>query len=485
METTEKIYQDGREKAKQMKEKAQSTLNFRIMGFFILITFFLVAIFEIFYIRSLYEDYYNNLAGVLFTQAQYDTDLYLSYLSDEDIMDVVIENKDQFYRSTPTQVQILSNSGMVLFDSVGSDMPGDVLNSEDVSEAQANRTGSLVWRPEYTDEKVMSLSTPLRSQTSQVGILRLTTSLTAADEAIHKQIIISVLFSIILVIFSILVSYALSRSIIKPIESLTQVAQKLGDGQFDVQADESSGGEIGELARTMNFMSESIKKKETLKNEFISSVSHELRTPLTSIKGWAVTLQTGDLPKHVYEDGLKIIEKESDRLSNMVEELLDFSRFSAGHMDLNKTSFDLIEVTENILSQFKLKAQDKEMDIPFNYSEKPIVITADEGRIKQVLINIIDNAIKFTDEGGMVLTNLEAKEDEVEISITDTGVGIPEDQIEFVTEKFWKGNLIGSHTGLGLSISEEIIKAHGGQLEIRSKEGVGTTVIIRLPRSLA
>lgn len=452
------------------------------MGFFVLIIVLITLFFEVFSILSLSDYYYSNTAGVLFSQARFNSELFLSYLSNDTLSNVVIRNKNQFYRTNRTQVQILDNAGRVLYDSIGSNEIGKILETPDVVVAQSNRSQVFIGNVDYDTDPVMSVSHPLNNQTRQVGIIRLTTSLREVNEVIRGRTSLFIGFGLLVIALSILFSWIVSRSITRPIKSLTKVAARLADGQFTVRAPVESSDEIGDLSKTLNFMSENILKKEQIKNEFISSVSHELRTPLTSIKGWAITLQADNVPEPMMNEGLKIIEKESDRLGAMVEDLLDFSRFSSGTFSLSKSTFDLVEVARNILSQFRPRTRDRKLDMIFNYAEEPMTIVADPDRIKQLLLNIIDNAIKFTPEGGTILTDLSYVDNNVKISVTDTGVGISEQEISLVTEKFWKGSSSASHTGLGLSICEEIAKAHGGTLTITSKVGKGTTVSCVIPK---
>nr|WP_083430769.1 HAMP domain-containing sensor histidine kinase [Ndongobacter massiliensis] len=465
--------------------KGMSRLGIQILGFFVLLIVLVTLFFEVFSYISVKNYYYSNTADTLYTQARYNAELYLSYLGDEDLMDVVVKNKNQFYRGNDAQVQILDNSGLVIYDNLGTEQVGTVLKTADVIENNSGESVPYVGKVSYSDTPVMSVSYPLRSQVRQVGMLRLTTSLERVNALIRTRVILFMGFGLIIVLLAILIGNLIARSITKPVKELTRVAQKLADGQFQTRAVEDSNDEIGELARTMNFMSANIVKKDQMKNEFISSISHELRTPLTSIKGWAITLQGEKIPPQMNEEGLKIIEKESDRLGAMVEDLLDFSRFSAGKVELAKTSFNIVEVARNIISQFRPRSVEKSVDMLLNYSSESIEVIADADRMKQFFLNILDNALKFTPEGGTILTDVSLVKEHVQITITDTGVGIPEEEIGLVTEKFWKGSSSGSHTGLGLSICEEIIAAHGGELQITSKVGVGTTVRAEFPRELA
>lgn len=457
------------------------TVGFRIMGFFVLILVLGTIVFEIFYIQSLYRFFYDNVSSTLYSQARYNAELFLSYVSDEDLNKVVLENKNQFYRSSNVQVQLLNNKGLVLFDSSGSGLPGQELKTDDILAAQENQIYPYVGYSSDSKEKSMSLSYPLRSQTKQVGMIRLSCSLEEVDNVINKRIILSILFGLLVILLGSGLSFVVSRSIINAIRNLTKTAHKYSDGQYEIRADESSIGEIGELARTMNKMSDNILEKEKIKNDFISSVSHELRTPLTSIKGWAITLQSSAIKPEIVSEGLDIIEKEADRLANMVEELLDFSRYSSGRIKLNFSTVNLVEISHNIVMQMQPRIEERKINLIYNYDRPSILIMADVDRIKQVILNILDNALKFTDEEGTVFLEISTSSDRAKLTVIDNGIGIAEDEINLVTEKFWKGSSSGSHSGLGLSISEEIVKAHGGSLTIKSKLDIGTEVEISLP----
>lgn len=465
--------------------KITHTLGFRIMGIFIMITILVTVVFEGFYINSLHNYYYDNTSEMLLIQGKYNAELYLTYLSNEDLSEVVNENKNQFYRSNLAEVQILNNAGIVLYDSLGTDLIGKTLTTYDVISALDGEPGVYTGFVSYNKHRIMSISYPLSSQSKQIGVIRLTTSLEKVDAKIFNQISTSLIFCLFVIVASATASFLISRSIIHNVRDLTKVAMKLSDGQFKTKANEEAFGEFGELSKTLNTMSENIVKKEALKNEFISNVSHELRTPLTSIKGWAITLQADDIDYDLNQEGLKIIEKESERLSDMVEDLLDFSRFNSGKITMSKVAFNVIPIVQNIVSQFQPTTKKKNINMLVNFNRDPIIIVANEDRIKQLLLNIIDNAIKFTNEKGTIIVDLLLENKEFQVSVIDTGIGIPEDEITLVTEKFWKGTSKGSHTGLGLAICEEIAKAHGGKIKITSQVNKGTTVTVSFPAELA
>ncbi len=461
----------------------KSSLKNKIIAYFCLLVIVVVAFFEVFSIYYMMKYYYSSMAGIMHNQVRYNAQMYQTYMSDYDLQDVIIQGKDQFYRANASQVQILSNSGIVLFDSEAGPMVGKKLETKDVTDAADGKSGSYLENGESGVERSISVSYPLKNRETQVGIIRLSTSLKNVDTIIRDRIAIFLVFGVIVIVISIAVATLMSNSIIRPIKELTNVALKLADGQFDVRAKEKGGGEIGELARTLNFMSDSINKKEEIKNDFISSVSHELRTPLTSIRGWAITLQSEDITKkETINDGLKIIERESDRLSHLVEDLLDFSRFTSGRITLKKAEFNIVEIVKNIIKQLRPRSTEKKIDVIFNYDKEDIPVIADSDRIKQVVINILDNSLKFTPEEGFIITNIIEDEYEITVEVIDSGIGISEEEISLITEKFYKGSGSNSNTGLGLSISEEILELHGGRLEIASIEGEGTTIRIILPK---
>ena len=231
-------------------------------------------------------------------------------------------------------------------------------------------------------------------------------------------------------------------------------------------------------------MSESIVKREDMKNEFISSVSHELRTPLTSIKGWAITLQSKDIQKNedMLNQGLTIIENEGERLSLMVEDLLNFSRLSSSSFQYEKDDLNIVDIVKEVYNQLYPRSLNEKINFEFKTAYEEILVHCDKNKMKEVFINIIDNAMKFTSKEGHIDVMISRDEDFVNIEVKDDGEGIKEDEISFVSSKFFKGSSSKSQTGLGLSICEEIVKAHDGKLIIKSKYTVGTSVTVVLPR---
>jgi len=311
--------------------------------------------------------------------------------------------------------------------------------------------------------------------------MRLVVSLEAVDKGISNIIVFFLIISITVLIFSILVSTILAKNIVVPIKKLTIVAEEMAGGDLGVRSDTNSKDEIGKLAKTLDYMAEEIQKREQLKNEFISSISHELRTPLTAIKGWVITLDDSQTDKDTLKMGLNIIEKETDRLVNMVEELLDFSRLSSGKMTLNKKEVSIKAISDyiDVYMSARARRENKRLNINLDSENKKIYVDID--RIKQVLINLLDNAFKFTEAEGTISISFSSVEGSLKIIVQDDGCGISEEDLPRVKEKFYKGKNAKSKNGIGLSICDEIVKLHDGEIFIESEEGKGTLVTVILP----
>ncbi len=464
--------------------KANTSYKYTIMRIIMLFVITVVIGFEIFALNSIKNYYQSSLVGSMLNQAKINQLQFNNYANKYDLDDIIIGDKNAFYRSNETQVQILDNSGIVLFDSSATSEVGKELVKTDVLEAKDGKKATFNHTNEATNEEVLSLSYPLIAGDSQAGILRLTSSMKKVNQRVRADMIFYILFGIVIIVSAFFVSLIVSQKVVAPILKLIDVSEKLAAGDFNAKADTSGNNELSELGSTLNFMSENIIKKEDMKNEFISSVSHELRTPLTSIKGWAVTLQSKEIQKDtdMLNQGLSIIEGEGDRLSMMVEDLLDFSRLQSSTFKYEKDKLDIVSLVEQVHTQLSPRATNENINFTFTSIYKSIMVFADKNRMKEVFINIIDNAIKFTPDGGDIDILIEQNDSNVSISIKDNGEGIKEDEIAFVSSKFYKGSSSKSQTGLGLSICEEIIKAHDGKLIIKSKYGSGTSVIVEIPR---
>lgn len=460
----------------------KKSIGKRLVNSFLFIIIFAVTIIAFFLIVGFKQFYYNTVENELENRLLISMDFFEKFYSDKNLEEILIDDNDLIWAHSNYEVQILDAEHYVVLDTVGA-MPTDPITSSDVKYAKNGTITSWVGSNNYTDEITMAVTGVLKNQNGDIiGYLRFISSLEEVNISIFKTAVVIVLFGLLVILITAIMSLILARSIVKPIVELKNVAEKMANGQYKVHSNVNSKDELGQLSKTLNTMAQEIVKKEQIKNDFISSVSHELRTPLTSIKGWAVVLKSAkEDERQLIEDGLNIIENESDRLAKMVEELLDFSRFISGRIQLEKDAFNIADTCNDVAKQMKPRAELNKIDFIIDISEDKAIIVGDENRIRQLLINLIDNAIKFTSENGWVKLKSYVEDEKFVILVSDNGMGISKKDLAHVKEKFYKGKHSKSHSGIGLSVSDEIAKLHGGKVEIFSEEKIGTTVKVTIP----
>ena len=445
------------------------------------IIIFTVIISQIIVLTSIKKYFYDNAKELLKNQITLSAEFYNTYLSSIDLKQNVANDVDIFWKNTSAEVQILDTKGNMLMDSMGYSA-NDIITSKDFNEALLGNLGLSIHKASDSNENIMSISMPLKKGETIQGVLRFVSSLNKIDNHIRSIAFYFMIVAIIVIIISSIVSLVISRKLTHPLKEITEGAELFASGKFKEKITKSSNDEFGKLTDTLNYMAQEILKNERLKTEFIASISHELRTPLTSIKGWTVALSLCDPNnKSEFEDGLKIIEEETDRLSNLVEELLDFSKLSSGKITLKKDYVDIHELLKYLQKQLQPRASKDNINLSLECKNEIPNIYADINRLKQSFMNILDNALKFTSSHGEVKITLSSNKDSVIISIKDNGCGIPLDDLPRVTEKFYKGQNSKSKNGIGLSICNEIISLHNGNLQILSEENKGTEVIVCLP----
>lgn len=459
--------------------KVNSIKGKLIRNFFILIMIILIFL-NILLFGFVKKYYYDNAEQVLKNQIQVSTNFYSRYFSEESLINIVYDNIDAFWNGNNAQVEILDDKGKLLMDSLGV-RDSKILNTPDIEKALKGQTSRWVGHVDYYSEKIMIVSAPIISNESIIGVLRLIVSLENVDSIIRTLMVFFLTISIIVLIIAIALIIIMSNNIVEPINSLTKVAEKMAAGNLTIRSKTESNDEIDKLANTLNFMADELEKREQLKNEFISSVSHELRTPLTAIKGWAITLNNEETDKETLKIGFDIIENETDRLTNMVEELLDFSRLINDKLTLKKEEINIEVFINHIKNYMKPRAKREKLSFNVIMIENLGNAYVDKDRLKQVLINILDNSFKFTDVGGKVSLIVYRLDDILKFIIDDTGCGISTSDLPRVKEKFFKGKTSNSKNGIGLSICDEIIKLHKGSFSIESKLGEGTKVEISIP----
>ena len=436
---------------------------------------------------SIKDYYYGSVEKVINSQAETVSGLLSKYHSEEtgDYEDYFRGLVTSFEKRNIMELMAMNSDGKVVLTSSGF-IPEESSLTPDCFEAENNIEKTAEYIGETNGEKVMSVTVVPEGKTEDFSSFRIVTSLEKVDRQITFAIIGTSLIGIAIIFFVVVSSSYFINSIVNPVGQISETAKKIAEGDFNAKIEKKTDDEIGELCETINYMADELGATERMKNDFISSVSHELRTPLTAIKGWAEMLEDSSkddsIDSKTLERGMGVIIGETERLSVMVEELLDFSRLQSGRMVLQPMKLDIIaELSEAVLT-FEQRAIREKKALIYEEIDDIIAATGDKNRLRQVFVNIIDNALKYSDEGGSVtISAIRAEDGFVDISVKDTGIGIPADQLKKVKTKFFKGNATRRGSGIGLAVADEIIRMHGGEILLDSIEGEGTTVTIRLP----
>ncbi|MGD8191299.1 sensor histidine kinase [Brevibacillus ginsengisoli] len=459
-----------------------SSIKSKLVLRFSFIILLIVIVFELLFLTVVQQYYVAGAKNDLVNRAITSTAFFNKYIPTYHLKEKAKYILENIPPEETAKAQIIDWQGNVVLQSYGYSAGAKVL-TEDVRKALDGQTGIWIGKEADSGERILAVSNPLKEMDTTIGVLRYSVSMENVYHTVYLITGISLGVGLIVVLVFIWISTLMSNRIVRPIKELTRVTAEMARGTLDLRVTKSSDDEIGTLADTFNYMTGELMRHEQLKNEFISSVSHELRTPLTSIKGWSETLLTGDLSDtEETSQGLQVIGKETNRLIGLVEELLDFSKFQRGVVQLELQVVDIRDILAEINQQFSYREQ-QTVQMKVEWEDDPLLVQGDENRLKQVFINILDNALKFTKQNphGQILLSAQCQDGNVIIRCQDNGVGIPAEDLTRIATKFYKGSSKLSGSGLGLAISQEIIELHHGQLQIESNEG--TTVTIVLPQA--
>lgn len=451
-----------------------------------LIVFFALGLICVLLITGTFAAYYySNMIADMKGRAQQTSQFFASYIG---------QNYDDYYQSCVTyaktfdmrasmELQFINADGILVASSYG-DWSATTPTTSEVQEAMESRKiRHFVGIDRDTGEHIIAVSGPMiYSNGEVVGVLRYVSSTRLVNWQILFMALLTMGAFVILLGVLLLSSNYYIRSIVRPVDEITEKAKKIANGSYGVQIQKKYNDEIGALADTINEMSHKISQNERIQAEFISSLSHELRTPLTAINGWSETLLSSDHLDKETRRGIRIISKEAKRLTEMVVDLLDFTRLQDNRLTLNVELSDIqAEFEDTVFMYGSRLAQD---GIVLDYLEDGQsipMIPCDHARLRQVFLNILNNAAKHGGEGKRIEAAMTLEEEYVVVRIRDFGPGIPEEELPLVKKKFYKGSTKTRGTGIGLAISEEIIQMHGGTLELCNAPGGGTLVTISLP----
>ena len=400
----------------------------------------------------------------------------------ENFEDMAFALVDRFEYKTKLEVQVIDNNGRVLVSTTA--FQNNDQKMTDYENALSSGDGVGIYRGKNIGgEQIYACTNVVKDSSGKVlGAYRWITSMELINKQIRYFIFFVVLIGLLVLGLCAFTGMFFIKSIVKPIQDVGNAARKIALGDFESKIDIKTDDEIGELCNSINNMASELLSAETMKNDFISSVSHELRTPLTAIRGWGETAKMSvGSDDELVTRGLEVVLSEAERLGKLVEELLDFSRMQSGRLTVNTRPIDVSELLTDTAGMYTELARKQGIELSYAASMTSATVLGDPDRLKQVFVNVIDNAVKYTEKGGLVLITQQMEEGCVRILVKDTGVGIPAQDIDKVKDKFFKSNKTVRGSGIGLAVADEIIKQHQGLLFLESTEGVGTTVTIVLP----
>ncbi len=435
--------------------------------------------------------YYQQTENSLYTRARSFSDMLSAY-ADQSALDFEASARDymeQFPDKERIEFQVLDAMGNILASTTGFIPEEDAL--EDYREAVSVHTVHRRQEPKgvyvgknATGQKVLALTLLVTDNNNTVyGAIRYLVALDKVDAQITMLISVMIAFGLAVVFFVILSSAYFVGSILQPIGEIGATAKAIAQGDYSRRVEKRHDDEIGDLCDTINEMAEDIADSGRLQNEFISSISHELRTPLTAIKGWSETLSDENMrDEELLRKGLEVISSEAERLSGMVEDLLDFSRIRQVKPTAPHEKLDVFAEAQEAVFLFRDRANREGVSVRCVEQEKLPPVLGDRDRLRQVFVNILDNALKYARaEGAIVRVDAATVPEGVQVVISDNGIGIAARDLPNVKQKFYRAGNQKPGSGIGLAVADEIIAAHGGQLEIESTEGQGTVVTVTLP----
>lgn len=429
--------------------------------------------------------YYANMKADMQTRAAQASQFFSSYVGEsyEDYYQSCVTYAQTFDMSSNMELQFINAEGVLVASSYGH-WAGDSPSTEDIRGAMNSRKiRPFVGRNPETGEQIIAVSCPMIYSDGQVaGVLRYVTSTRLVNlQIFYIGLTAFCAFALLLAVLLLSSGYYI-RSIVVPVQEITQKAKRIANGSYGAQIQKIYNDEIGELVDTINDMSVKISRNEKMQADFISSLSHELRTPLTAINGWSETILDSEGLDEQTARGMKIISKEAKRLTEMVVELLDFTRLQDNRLTLNVELADLRSEFEDTVYMYssrlaqdgiQLECLDDDQEIP--------PIACDSKRLRQVFLNILDNAAKHGGQGGRIEASMRYEHHFVVVRIRDFGPGIPEEELPLVKKKFYKGSNSTRGTGIGLAVCDEIVDMHGGTLTLENAPGGGTLVTVRIP----
>lgn len=430
----------------------------------------------------------KDAAGTLYQSASLTSTDYLSkYFSEEtSITDVYTQLKGMSSYLQAT-VWFVEKDGSMIASAHTKDVTSVPSSIKDFNPVEAGGSQYMTGTyHNYFNEEVITVITPVTQQFVTKGYLLIHKPYRAVNEL--KNFFIQRLLIMVLCVylFSFIILFGIHFFIYRPLRKITEAATQYASGNLDVVIPVNSQDEMGYLSASLNYMSAQLKDMEDYQKKFVANVSHDFRSPLTSIKGYVEAMADGTIPVEMQDKYLNIILFETERLTDLTKDLLTLNEFDTKHLLLDKTAFDIQQLIKDTAASFEGTCTDKRITIDLLFASRTLIVSADKRKIQQVLYNLLDNAIKFSEFDSSITIETTERGEKAFISVKDNGIGIPRQSLNKIWERFYKTDLSRGKdkkgTGLGLSIVKEIIQAHNENINVISTEGVGTEFVFSLPK---
>lgn len=416
------------------------------------------------------------------------TDYLPDYFSEEVSLNEVRLQLSGMETHLDAALWFVDREGRLLASAQSEGLPPAPSQIQDFNPAEAGNSQYLTGDYHgYFQEDVITVIAPVIHGYSPAGYLLVHKSLDYVNE-VQGILMRAALITLLVIYFlSFIILLALEFFVYRPLCKITEAATQYASGNLDYEIPVRTEDEMGYLSASLNYMSSQLRDMEDYQKKFVANVSHDFRSPLTSIKGYVEAMADGTIPPEMQKKYLGIILFETERLTDLTQDLLTLNEFDSKNLLLNKENFDIHEMIKNVAASFEGTCTQKKISIELLFASKQMEVFADKRKIQQVLYNLLDNAIKFSDPESTVTIETTERGEKVSISVKDYGIGIPRSALGKIWERFYKTDLSRGKdkkgTGLGLAIVKEAIQAHGENISVVSTEGVGTEFIFTLPRA--
>ncbi len=414
---------------------------------------------------------------------------YVATRNQSETTDILFHNIiDTVSTNTKSRVTVFDGNGVVIAASQDDTNEFTMVDKRIVKPVLAGRDVQTVdMHRDANGDKILTVAMPLTHEGDVYGGVmfeqRVPEIKRIYEYVSNRTLIILIIAMVLVALFFYIICYRITQ----PINKISAAVSEFSKGNFKKRVDYTSQNELGLLAHNINHMAASLDNLEGLRNSFVSDVSHELRTPLTTISGFVEGIIDGTVPEENRDEYLGIVLSESKRLSRLITNLLQVTRMDSGEMKLDRTDFDINELVKQSLLKFEMMITPKNIDVLLNIKEGKLLVNADKDNISQVLINLINNAVKFTDDGGNITIDVDEDRNKVVVSVTNSGKGIEKEHLAHIWDRFYKTDKSRSRertgVGLGLYIVKKILFLHGETITVESKVDEYTTFTFTLKKS--